>query len=67
MPSTPRKHPTLPVTYVNDEVCDLCKIRMQDVAQFNAGFFIQGTICDTCAGKLLRGYDPTKKGPTVNE
>lgn len=54
----------LPVTYKTDVKCDVCKKIMRDVAVFDAGFFIQGSICDSCTGKILRGFNPELKGET---
>ena len=53
---------SLPVTYKSDVKCDICHEIMQDVAIFDAGFFIQGSICDSCTSKILRGFDPKKSG-----
>ena len=59
MPSQP-----LPVTYKSDVKCDICKRTMRDVAVFDAGFFIQGSICDSCTAKILRGFNPDLSGET---
>jgi len=50
------------VKYVGAAKCDICESMRADVAEFKAGFFVNGRVCDTCTGLILRGFSKSKGG-----
>jgi len=44
------------VKYIGPAKCDICDSMRADVAEFKAGFFVNGRVCDTCTGLILRGF-----------
>jgi len=50
------------VEYIGSAYCKVCKQDRNDVARFKTGIFANATICDTCCGLILRGYNKDKGG-----
>jgi len=50
------------VKYVGVARCDVCKGMRADCAEFMAGLFANGVICDTCCGIILRGFSGSRGG-----